>query len=173
MSQPFLGEIRVFANSVVPRGWVPCNGQILAISQNQALFSLLGTTYGGNGINTFQLPNLQGLAALGSGAMPEGSSYAQGQTGGEATHTLTVAEIPTHTHLVQAENNNGSTPQSSPQNGLWQTNVDKKLYGTTANAVMAPNALGQTGGNQPHPNVQPYLAVNFFIATQGIFPTRP
>jgi microcystin-dependent protein len=173
MSEPFLGEIRMFANSVVPRGWVPCNGQILAISQNQALFSLLGTTYGGNGIATFQLPNLQGLAALGSGAMPGGSNYTQGQTGGEATHTLTVAETPAHIHTVQAENNNGSTPQSSPQNGLWQTNVDKKLYATTANAVMAPNALGQTGGNQPHPNVQPYLAVNFFIATQGIYPTRP
>lgn len=172
MSEPFIGEIRIFAltNSNIPRGWALCNGQTLPISQNQALFSILGTTYGGNGIQTFCLPNLQGTSAVGTG-----TGFALGQVGGEAQHTLTLPEIPQHNHMAQGTTGGaGSTPQASPNNGLWQTNADKKLYGasTTVNSVMAPTALGATGGNQPHNNQQPYLVLNFMIALQGIFPSR-
>jgi microcystin-dependent protein len=172
MAQPFIGEIRIFAitNSNIPRGWALCSGQIMPIAQNQALFAILGTTYGGNGVQTFALPNLPGTSAVGTG-----TSFALGQVGGEATHTLATPEIPPHIHIAQGTTGEaGSTPQSTPNNGLWQTNTDKKLYGvsTPSDVTMAPTALGATGGNQPHPNQQPYLALNFMIALQGIFPSR-
>jgi microcystin-dependent protein len=172
MSEPFLGEIRLFsfANPNTPRGWAPCNGQILSIAQNQALFSILGTTYGGNGVTTFSLPNLQGSSAIGTG-----NNVALGQVGGEVAHTLTVQEIPPHTHIAQGTTGgSGSTPQSTPANGLWQTNADKKLYavGVQPDVTMAPTALASAGGNQPHNNQQPYLALNFMIALQGIYPSR-
>jgi microcystin-dependent protein len=156
-------------NSNIPRGWALCNGQTLSIAQNQALFSILGTTYGGNGVNTFQLPNLQGCSPVGTGP-----KNALGQNGGELTHQLTAPEMPTHIHTVAASTGVGSTPQSSPTNGLWQTNADKKLYGipSTADTTMAPAALAATGANQPHDNMQPYLTINFMIALQGIYPSR-
>ena len=173
MSEPFLAEIRIFSypQQNLPRGWTPCNGQILPIAQNQALFSLLGTTYGGNGVTTFGLPNLQCGAALGAGG-----NYALGQVGGEAGHTLTTTELPPHNHSPQATTGGaGSTPQSTPANGLWQTNADKKLYlaGTTPDVTLGARALDNTGGNQPHENQQPYLALSFMIAIQGIYPSRP
>jgi microcystin-dependent protein len=176
MSEPFIGEIRIaaFTNSNIPRGWALCNGQTLGIAQNQALFSILGTTYGGNGVQTFCLPNLQGVSAVGVGSGPSGANFALGQVGGELSHTLTTQEIPAHNHIPQATNGTGSTPQASPANGLWQTNTGKNLYGITApDTTMAPGALANTGGNQPHPNQQPYLTLNFMIALQGIYPSRP
>lgn len=156
-------------NQNIPKGWALCNGQTLSIAQNQALFAILGTTYGGNGVNTFNLPNLQGSSPVGTGP-----NYVLGQTGGELTHQLTAPEMPAHTHTVAASTGVGSTPQSSPANGLWQTNADKKLYGlpATANTTMGPVALAMTGNGAPHDNMQPYLTINFMIALQGIFPSR-
>lgn len=173
MSEPFIGEVRPFAlsNNNIPRGWALCNGQTLSIAQNQALFSILGVTYGGDGVTTFKLPNLMGVGAVGTGQGPS-ASFAAGQTGGELTHTLIQSEIPAHTHLPQATDGTGSTPQSSPANGLWQTNADKALYGMPVNAQMAPTALAPAGNNQPHNNLQPYLTLNFMIATVGIYPPR-
>jgi microcystin-dependent protein len=178
MSEPFIGEIRIagFTTNNLPRGWALCNGQIMSIAQNQALFSILGTTYGGNGVNTFALPNLQGAGAVGAGTLGAGQNYTLGQTGGEAAHTLLVSEMPAHNHVAQGTNGTGSTPQSTPANGLWQTNTGKSLYaaGTvTPDVAMSPTALAQAGGNQPHNNQQPCLALNFMIALIGIYPSRP
>ena len=180
MSEPYISEIRMMAFNYAPRGWALCNGQTLAIQQNQALFSLIGTTYGGNGVQTFQLPNLQGRIPL-----HMGPSYVQGQTSGEVTHTLTVPEMPNHTHLVAAKNaqadldSTGVTPGPTvvlAQGAASTTPVkDVQIYGTlpiNSGGNFAPGAISMTGGNQPHPNQQPYLVVNFCISLQGIFPSR-
>jgi microcystin-dependent protein len=178
MSEPFIAEIRIFSLSggQVPRGWALCNGQLMSIAQNTALFSLLGTTYGGDGRVTFALPDLRGRSAVGQGVLNArgvAPNFAFGQIGGELTHTLTTQETPPHTHLAQGTTATTGA-QSLPTNGLWQNNPDKKLYGATpADVTMAPGALANTGGNAPHANQQPYLALSFMIALQGIFPSRP
>ncbi|MGH9445428.1 MAG: phage tail protein [Terriglobia bacterium] len=165
MSEPFLGEIRVFGFNFAPQGWASCNGQILPIAQNQALFALLGTTYGGDGQRTFALPDLRSRAA-----MHLGSLYPQGQSAGAETVQLTLNQIPSHTHAVNC--GNAAANQASPAGGFWaQDNQAYKLYSNSTDSALAPGAVGAVGG-QPHPNLQPYLCVNFCIALQGIFPSR-
>lgn len=165
MSEPFIAEIKIVSFNFAPRGYALCNGQLLPINQNQALFSLLGTTYGGDGRVNFGLPNLQGRVPF-----HIGNGFAQGQAGGEAAHTLTVSELPAHTHTLQA-NNTAATTGLPGTNALAQSNTP--VYGPAANPVtLAAPSLGNSGGSQPHLNLQPYLVLNFVIALQGIFPSR-
>jgi len=173
VSEPFLAEIRLFPYNFAPRGWAFCQGQLLAISQNTALFALLGTTYGGNGVTTFGLPDLRGRVAVHVGQGPGLSPYDLGQVGGTETVTLTTAQIAPHPHPANCLNANGNKPGAI--NNVWATDLGgNKLYGTTkAAGTMAPNIIGPSGGGQPHNNVQPYLALNYCIALQGIFPQRP
>ena len=164
MSDPFVAEIRIFPFNFAPRGWAFCDGQLMPISQNTALFSLLGTTYGGNGMTTFALPNLQGKVPV-----HMGSGFALGQTGGEASHTLSIAEMPQHPHVFQGTTNNADNPAVT--GNLMATSAN--LY-TAANnlTTLDPSTVGNAGGSQAHENMQPYLAVSFCIALQGIFPTQ-
>jgi microcystin-dependent protein len=161
----YLSEIRVFAFGFAPKGWAQCNGQLLPINQNQALFSLLGTNYGGDGRVNFALPNLQGRTM-----MHTSGSFPIGQSGGEATHTLTVAEMPAHTHQAQASSNGVSV--NTPANNFWPSAAAGNPYGNQPSLSMAANALSSAGGNQPHENRAPYLTVNICIALVGIFPSR-
>ncbi len=164
MSSPFLAEIRIFSFNFAPKGWAMCNGQLLPINQNQALFSLLGTTYGGDGITTFALPNLQGRVPV-----HPGSGISLGQTGGEQAHTLNVAELPAHTHAPVGSSSSASA--SNPTGDLWASPVNGS-YSPAANTAMNPDLIIATGGSQPHDNMSPYLVLNFCIALQGIFPSR-
>ncbi len=147
-----------------PRGWALCNGQLLAINQNQALFALLGTMYGGNGTTNFALPNLQGRVPLHTGA-----GFNQGEVGGEAAHTLITAELPTHTHGAVASSN--VADQGSPAGNYWAVE-SSNAYSSSAGSAMASQALASVGGSQPHNNMPPYLVVSFCIALVGIFPSR-
>lgn len=166
MAEPFLSEIRIMSFSFAPRGWALCNGQLLLINQNQALFSLLGTTYGGNGQTNFALPNLQGRAQT-----HVGNGMVLGEQGGEQSHTLSIAEMPQHTHLAVAANVPATAGNPSNARQLSQS-TGANLYGAAANLqATAANNIGNFGGNQPHQNMQPYLTVNFCIALQGIFPS--
>ncbi|MFC4098080.1 phage tail protein [Paenibacillus xanthanilyticus] len=164
MSEPFVGEIRLFANNYAPRGWASCEGQLLPINMNQALYSLLGNVYGGDGVTTFALPDLRGRVALHvSPTIPLGTSQ------GEAAHTLTVNEMPQHTHQVSASN--VQADQISPANNVW-AQVNAPYDPAAAMVPMNAGAIGTSGGSQPHNNMQPYLAANYYIAVQGIFPSR-
>lgn len=165
MSEPFIGEIRAFAFDKVPTGWALCNGQLLNIANNQALFSLLGTTYGGNGTSTFALPNLQGRVPVHASA-----DRTLGQSAGEETHTLTVAEMPVHDHLAMAQS--AAATESSPEGHYWSVGDNADGYASTADASMSAAAIGSSGGSQAHNNMQPFLVVSFCIATQGLFPSR-
>jgi microcystin-dependent protein len=169
MSEPFLGQILMVSFSFAPKGYAMCNGQLLPISQNAALFSLLGTFYGGNGTTTFALPNLQGSTPRHVGTDPSGSVVVLGQRGGEATHTLSLGEMPGHTHQVQGDPAAATTPAASGH--VWAANTASP-YSTSSNTTMNPSAIGTVGGGQPHDNFQPYLVINFVIALQGIFPSR-
>jgi microcystin-dependent protein len=164
MTEPFLGEIRMTSFGFAPTGWALCNGQILPINQSQALFSLLGTTYGGDGRTTFALPNLQTRIPLHAGG-----SYVQGQVGGEPTHTLTTSQMPAHTHLVSASSAQGD--QTVPNQHVAAAQSAAR-FGTADDLAMAGGAVSTNGGSQPHENHPPYLVVNFIIALQGIFPSR-
>jgi microcystin-dependent protein len=168
--------MRYFGFNFPPKGWALCNGQTLAITQNTALFSLLGTFYGGNGINTFQLPNLQGRVAIHQGQGPGLSSYSIGQTGGEENHTLTLGELPAHTHNVACTSTiNNSATETVPQSNYWaRENNGDAPYTTSGTGLQAmhPSAVGNSGGGQPHSNIQPALVVSCCIALQGIFPSR-
>src|SRR5687768_6481313 len=163
MSEPFLSEIKLVSFNFPPKGWALCNGQFLPINQNQALFALLGTMYGGNGQTTFALPNLRGQTPISFG-----SGFTQGQAGGTASHTLTMNEMPTHTHAVGASD--GAANQASPANNFSAQNAG--AYSLTPNAGMAPGTVTNVGGSQPHENRGPYLVLNFCIALIGIFPSR-
>ena len=165
MGTPYLSEIRIMSFNFAPKGWAFCNGQQMPINQNQALFSLLGTTYGGNGQTTFALPNLQGRTA-----MHLGNGHTQGETGGEAAHTLTVTEIPTHTHTANASSSEGNSPV--PASNVLASPLNQSYAPPAAGVVMDPSTVAATGGSQAHNNLQPYLALNFCIALQGAFPTR-
>jgi microcystin-dependent protein len=171
MSQPFLSEIKIFSFNFAPKGWAMCNGQLLPINQNQALFSLLGTTYGGNGQTNFALPNLQSRVPI-----HEGRSHTLGEAGGEQSHTLTIAELPTHTHGFSANSAvvgaAANATQGLPASNYW-ANSGKGVYSTSpGNAVMSPQTIANVGGSQPHLNMQPFLVLNFCIALQGIFPSQ-
>jgi microcystin-dependent protein len=166
MSDPFIGQISLFGFPYAPRGWAQCSGQTLSIAQNQALFSLLGTTFGGNGVNTFGLPNLGGNVTMSSGL-----TWTQGMTAGEAAHTLLGNEIPPHTHTVNATGNSTGTV-NTPTNTLLNSPTPP-LYTAPANLVaLTPTTVANVGQNQAHENRQPYTVVNFCIALQGIFPSR-
>jgi microcystin-dependent protein len=164
MSEQFLGEIRIVAFNYPPKGWAFCNGQTMAINQNQALFSLLGTMYGGNGITTFQLPNFQGRVPL-----HVGQGFQEGQNGGQESHTLTISEMPAHYHQVSASSNPGSQPSPA---GAFATDTGRNLYAASANSGMASQAVTPAGGSQPHENRSPFLVLNFCIALTGIFPSQ-
>lgn len=170
MSEPFLGEIRLFPYNFAPVGWAYCNGQLLSIAQNTALFSLLGTNYGGDGETTFGLPDLRGRAALQQGQGPGLGSYSLGETGGSETVTLAITQIPAHTHTLNASTGPGS--QQSPANAYLATDATASVanYSTTENTQMAAGAIGSSGGSQPHTNMPPFLTLAYCIALQGIFP---
>lgn len=170
MSEPFIGEIRMVGFNFAPRGWALCNGQLLSIAQNTALFSLLGTTYGGNGQTTFALPDLRGRVPLHFGQAPGLSPYQIGQAGGSETVTLLLPQIPAHNHGLLASNSEADN--ATPDGRLLAQAREVTYTSGTANTQMNPQAIAPTGGSQPHPNLQPYLTINFVIAVQGIFPSR-
>jgi microcystin-dependent protein len=175
MSDPFVAEIRIFAGNFAPTGWAQCNGQLLPISQNTALFSLLGTTYGGDGKSTFALPNLQGSAPMHPGQGQGLSERFLGEQGGSQFVTLIQSEMPLHTHQLLGSGFDADLKIPSPARVLAKA-VNTNVYQTTANAnltQLAPQTVAPTGGGHPHNNMQPYLVLNFIIALQGIFPPRP
>jgi microcystin-dependent protein len=174
MSQPFLAEIRMFGFNFAPTGWAFCDGQLLPIAQYTALFSLLGTTYGGNGKTNFALPNLQGSAAMAPGQGPGLSLHDLGETGGETTVTLNQSEMPIHTHTLNTSPVASLVAIPGPTVAIGRSRgLNAYQSNTTANLVqLSPNAVGPAGGNQPHNNMQPFLVMNFCIAMQGVFPPR-
>jgi microcystin-dependent protein len=176
MADQFVAEIRIFAGNFAPKGWAFCDGQILPISQNTALFSLLGTTYGGDGKSNFALPNLQGAAPLQAGQGPGLALVDLGEIGGEQTVTLLETEMPAHAHGLRCLN--GSGDLNTPAGTTWAKSHTGKtpinMYASTSanNVAMSSSALSVTGGNLPHNNMPPFLVLNFIIALQGIFPPR-
>lgn len=168
MAEPFLGEIRIFGFDYPPKGWAFCDGAFLPINQNQPLFALLGTRFGGNGQTNFALPDLRGRAAIHAG-----NGFGLGTSGGEEAHTITVSELPMHTHFVSAQNVTATTPD--PTNGLLAASSSAvgSVYGDASQLVaMSPLAVTSVGGSQPHLNMQPYLSLNFCMAMQGLFPSQ-
>lgn len=173
MAEPFLGEIRTFGFNFPPIGWALCNGQLMSISQNTALFSLLGTFYGGDGIRTFALPDLQGRVGIHMGTGPGLSTYVIGEQGGTENVTLLENEMPAHNHVVAA--NSGGGNSLVPTSCVWSADASggsAPYSSNTPNTSMVANAIGTAGGNQPHSNLQPFLALNYCIALAGIFPSR-
>jgi microcystin-dependent protein len=164
MATPFLGEIKIVSFNFPPKGWAFCNGQLLPINQNQALFSLLGTMYGGDGRVTFALPNLQSRTPI-----HFGGGFVQGELGGEQAHTLIMSEMPQHTHQAQGSSVNPTLPGAT--GNVWCANATAS-YAATPNTTMMPAAVTNMGGSQPHDNMTPYLVLNFCIALQGIFPSQ-
>jgi len=170
---PFVAEIRIFPFNFAPKGWAFCNGQILPLSQNTALFSLLGTTYGGDGKSNFALPDMQGNAPMHPGQGPGLSLHDLGETGGSSTVTLLESEIPAHTHALRDHDLDLGELNAPAANRTLAKSANANAYTAAANpAPMAPAALTVAGGSQPHNNMQPYLTVNFCIALQGVFPPR-
>jgi len=172
MADPFVAEIRIFPFNFAPTGWAMCNGQLLPISQNTALFSLVGTFYGGDGKSTFGLPNLQGMVALGQGQGPALSQYFVGESGGVENVNLLQAQLPAHTHAAKCTSVPGNTQQ--PSGHVWAKDLTGKVDYNSApdGSAMNATALGGAGGDVPHSNLQPYLVLNYCIAMQGIFPSR-
>ena len=164
MADPFISEIRMVSFNFAPRGWALCNGQTLPIGQNQVLFSILGTTYGGDGTTTFQLPNLQASMPIAAG-----NGFVLGELGGEANHTLLLTETPAHNHPAQGVSTNAAS--ASAAGNTWAASTQNP-YSTSPDTTLNPLTLSATGGSQPHNNMPPYLVLNFIIALQGIFPTR-
>ena len=168
MAEPFLSEIRIMSFVFAPKGWALCNGQLLPINQNQALFALLGTTFGGDGRVNFALPDLRGRTPI-----HVGSGHTLGEKGGEQAHTLSIAELPTHVHVLNATTVQATdqTNAATPGRTLAQSNFSFG-YAAAANLVaMSPNSVGNVGGSQAHLNMQPFLTLSFCIALQGIFPS--
>jgi microcystin-dependent protein len=173
MADPFVAEIRIFPFNFAPKGWAWCDGQLLPLSQNTALFSLLGTTYGGNGKSNFALPDMQGNAPMHPGQGPGLSLHDLGETGGSETVTLLESEMPAHAHFMRGSTDDADLPAPTPTRSLGRTNPF--LYQNTVNANLvnlADVAIAPAGGDQPHNNMQPYLTFYFCIALQGVFPPR-
>jgi microcystin-dependent protein len=170
MADPFVGEIRIAGFNFNPKGWAECDGQLMAISQNTALFSLLGTFYGGDGKSTFALPNLQGRVAIAPGQGPGLSLHDLGETGGSDTVALIASEIPPHPHNAMAYGRGGNS--SSPANAAWATDLNDALYATASNTAMSAQATSVAGSSLPHDNHMPYLVLNYIIALQGVYPPR-
>ncbi len=166
--EPFIGTVLMFAGNFAPRGWALCNGQLLAISSHSALFSILGTTYGGDGVSTFGLPELRGRAAIHEGTGPGLTPRPLGQRSGAEAVTLTTNQIPSHNHSISAHNDAASTREPS-SNALAQ----ELIYNSRPpNAMLDPQTIGNTGAGQSHDNMQPYLVLNFIIALEGLYPSR-
>jgi len=165
MGTPFMSEVKIISWNFAPKGWALCNGQFLPINQNQALFSLLGTTYGGNGQTTFALPDLRGKVPI-----HMGGGFDEGQAGGQTAHTLTLSEMPAHNHILQGSSNVADfvAPSSTTMAGAGTVS----LYATGALTTLLPQTITNAGGSQAHENMQPYLVLNFIIALQGAFPSQ-
>ena len=171
MSNPFLGEIRMAGFNFAPRGWAFCAGQLLPISQNDALYALVGKTYGGDGQSTFGMPDLRGRVPINQGQGPGLNNYVMGQMAGTESVTLTTAQMPSHSHQINAAN--GGARSANPAGNLLGGGEADIYTHDTANAVaLSQNVIASNGGNQPHENMQPYLCINFFIALEGVFPSR-
>lgn len=170
MSQPYVGEIRIFGGNFAPNGWLFCEGQALAIADYDTLFNLIGTTYGGDGVNTFNLPDLRGRLPVHQGTSTTGTTYVMGESAGAEEVTLTVSQIPSHTHPVIASTSAGSAP--GPEGNVLAASGSSNVYrpGPGA-AALANQTVGPAGGSQPHSNMQPYLCVNFIISLFGVYPT--
>ena len=169
MPDPFIGEIRGFGFTFAPQGWMTCGGQLLSISSNSALFSLLGTTYGGDGQTTFGLPDLRGRVSVSFGQGDGLQNYAQGQVGGSETVTLTADEVPPHTHPVAAST---QATSKSPSGAVPGFTGAGSSYGTTEDAVMSDSMIGPNSGGSAHANLQPFLVLNWCIAVEGVYPSR-
>lgn len=178
MSEPFLAEVRIWANTYVPRGWAYCNGQLINISQYTALFSVVGTLYGGDGYNSFALPNLAGRAAMGQGQGPGLTTRRVGDVVGQSRVTVTQSEMPPHSHDAIANDAPGGTAApagdylAQGQTTSGRGSHDRPIYNGSANASMYPDTVSLTGGNEAHENMQPFLAVNFCMALDGLYPSR-
>lgn len=171
MAQPYVGEIRMFAGNFAPNGWMFCEGQTLPIAENEVLFQLIGTTYGGDGQETFNLPNLASRVPIHMGTAPDGTTYQLGEMAGTEQETLTIQQIPNHTHALTASQNVSN--QSSPANALLAQSTVADMYaGEAPDAQLAANAVAPVGGSQPHENTQPFLVINFIISLFGIFPSQ-
>ena len=168
MAQPYIGEIRQFAGNFAPAGWSFCNGSLLAISEYEALFNLIGTTYGGDGQQTFAVPSLQGRVPIhmGTGA---GGTYVLGQSGGSETVTLTTQQLPSHTHIASANSATGTS--DNPTNNFWAASISGAYIASPGNLSMNQFAVSLTGGNQAHENMIPFTAVNYIISLFGIYPS--
>src|SRR5690242_13279517 len=169
---PFVAEIRIFPFNFAPKGWAFCDGQILPLSQNTALFSLLGTTYGGDGKSNFALPNLQGNAAMHPGQGPGLSLHDLGETGGTETVSLLESELPSHSHQLRADTLDPADTNVPSPTASYALSTGGTLYQTGHDTTLSDNALAPSGGDQPHNNMQPYLTFNFSIALQGVYPPR-
>lgn len=174
MAQPYVGEIRMFAGNFAPNGWMFCEGQTLPISENEVLFQLIGTTYGGDGQDTFNLPNLASRVPIHMGTGPDGTTYQIGEMAGTEQETLTVQQIPNHTHPVLATNASSSQmPGGAMLGPATSSQAGVKMYGVDTPLVsLASQAVSPVGGSQPHENTQPFLCINFIISLFGIFPSQ-
>lgn len=173
MSDCFAGQISLFSFDFPPRGWAQCNGQSTTIQQNQVLFALLGVTFGGDGVNNFNLPDLRGRVPIGAGASVQSGQVAMGQAGGSETVTLTAANLPSHTHALSGSSQVATRRVPAGRQLATDTSTNAEYYAPPGELTpLAPAAIGPTGGNQPHENRQPYVAVNYCIALTGIFPSR-
>jgi microcystin-dependent protein len=170
MGQPYVGEIRLFGGSFAPAGWATCDGQLLAISENDVLFNLIGTTYGGDGQSTFALPNLHGRVPIHMGTGSSGTTYTIGERAGTSTVTLTSPQMPLHNHAM-VSTTNIATLQSPSGAVLAQSTLAQMYLGDVTDVTLAANSIGPTGGSQPHDNMQPYLAITYIISLFGIYPS--
>lgn len=172
MSNPYVGEIRIFAGNFAPVGWALCAGQTLAISEYTTLFQLIGTTYGGDGQTTFNLPDLQGRVPIHMGTDNVGNNYVLGQPGGVESVTLTASQIPQHQHYPQANNGTSGAPANSPANNVWSGWTGGAFSSGPPGSAMNSAVLGPAGGSQPHDNMVPFVTINYIISLFGIFPTQ-
>ena len=170
-AQPFIGQIMVFAGNFAPQGWAQCNGQLMPISQYDALFSLIGTTYGGDGQTTFALPDLRSRVPIHQGQGPGLSGYVIGQNGGAEAVTLLTTQLPVHTHPAMGNSDAGTN--TDPTGGVWASgSTSTYIAGASANTNMNPTSISGSGGGQPHDNMLPFLTLNFCIALEGIYPSQ-